>query len=393
MRSWKETVVPRLPLLIAIGMGIAATCYAVWYVQYWVWYTDLSPDEGNYIATAQRLLSDHIFSFWGHGPDAYVSPGYPLFLAFFFALFGSGIRGIYAVRYTQCVLAGATVFLTYLLGKTLTRRDSVGLIAAALILLSGGYYPYPRMMLTETLYFFLMMLSFLLAAYAEERDSPTLSLWAGVVFGITVMVRSLVVATLPFLILPRLLRHRRDRSCSLRPVRLFLAGFLIPCLPWWIRNVVTMHRLILWATQTNPFFAGLAPDVEAAGLQDPGTYLGNFRLLFHLLTTNPRATLSWMTFGKFRILFMSDDLVPMQTLSEITRNFAVYLGLPGAVLAFLSPRTRLRSLPFWIYFICIFFSVPTSRYCFQYLLLLSIFAGWLVTEAWERIRSRDIPAA
>lgn len=389
MRFWRESVQPRLPLLAAVLLSLAATGLAFQYAYLLRAYTELTPDEGNYLATARRLLSDHVFSFWGSGPDAYVSPGYPMFLAACFAVFGSGERGVAAVRVLQCLLSGGTVVLTFLLGRALTKRNAAGLIAAALVCCNCGFSIYPRMLLTESLYFFLMPLSFLLFAQAEEKDAPVRFAAAGLAFGAAVMVRSLVVSALPFLLLPRLLRRRRDRSCSLRPVWLFLAGFLLPCLPWWIRNLVTLHRLVLWATQTNPFYAGLAPDVAAAGLEDPGTYLGNFRLLFRLLAQDPVGTLSWMSLGKFRIIFMSADWAPHQAVSDLARNLTVCLGLSGAVLALASRRTRLRSLPFWAYFLCIFFSVPVSRYAYQYLLLLAIFAGWLLVAAWERIRRRN----
>ena len=271
--------------------------------------------------------------------------------------------------------------------SVLTGRDGAGLIAAALIFLNGGFYVYPRMMLTESLYFFLMMVSFVLLAEAERHERPTLSFWGGLVFGCAVMVRSLVVVTLPFLLLPRLFRHRRDRSVSLRPVLLMFIGFLIPCVPWWIRNIVTLHRLVFWATQTNPVYAGLSPDPVADGLTDPGSYAGNFRLLFGLLKKHPRATLSWMTFGKFNIIFMNNDAWPMQILTEIVRNITVCLGFAGAVLALFTREARRYALPFWAYFLCILFSVPVVRYSFQYLFLLAVFAGWLLGKTWERIRN------
>ena len=380
-------VASRLPLLFAFLMSLAAARFAYLSVDGADPAAGLSFDETNYIATAERLLTDRVFSFWGDGPDAYVSPGYPVFLTIVFALFGTGIRGITAVRLLQCLMTGATVFLTYRLGRTLTGRDACGLIAASLVFLNGGFYVYARMILTETLYFFLMMLSFVLLAEAEKRERPPLFFWGGLAFGCAVMVRSLVAVTLPFLLLPRLIRHCRDRSGSLRPVLLMLAGFLIPCVPWWIRNVITLRRLVFWATQTNPVYAGLSPDPVADGLADPGTYAGNFRLLFGLLKERPRATLSWMTFGKFNIIFMNNDAWPMQILTEIVRNVTVVLGFSGVALALFTREARRYAVPFCVYFICILFSVPVVRYSFQYLLLLAVFAGWLLGKAWERIRA------
>jgi 4-amino-4-deoxy-L-arabinose transferase-like glycosyltransferase len=129
----------RLSAWIALLLSVAAAGYALWIVPDWNAVGALSFDEENYIATAERLLTEHVFSFWGDGPDAYVSPGYPMFLTVLFAVFGVGARGVCAVRIIQCLMTGATVFLTYRLGRTLTGRDGAGLIAAALVFLNGGF--------------------------------------------------------------------------------------------------------------------------------------------------------------------------------------------------------------------------------------------------------------
>ena len=375
--------------LTAIGLSLAAFASAL-YIAYSVgqYATELSPDEGNYIAMAERLLAEHVYSFWGEGPDAYVSPGYPLFLTLCFALFGCGPRGLAVVRVLQCALAGVTVYLTFRLGRALTKRGAAGLTAALLVACNGGFYFFSRMILTETLYFFLMLLSFVLITWARESNGSLRFLAAGLCFGAAVMVRSLIVVVLPFLALPRLVQRRRDRSISLMPIWMFFAGFLVLCLPWWLRNAISLHRLVLWATQTNPVYAGIAADPVALGLSDPGSYLGNFRLLLGLLIQDPMGTLRWLSFEKFRIIFLSDVVMPKQIISEIVRNLTVNVGLCGAALGFAARRTRLATLPFWVYFLCIFFSVPSFRYAYQYLPILAIFAAWLLTAAQDAITCR-----
>ncbi|MBR1660567.1 MAG: glycosyltransferase family 39 protein [Oscillospiraceae bacterium] len=387
MGAWNKIVWPRVHWIAAAGLGLLAALAAL-YIAYTVgqYATELSPDETNYISMARRLVDEGVYSFWGKGPDAYVSPGYPLFLALCAALFGEG--SLTAARVLQCLMAGGTAALTVLLGRKLTGRTAAGVIAGVLIVCNGGYYFLSRLILTETLYFFLMMLSLLLLLRAEEKNALWRFALAGGVFGCAVMVRSLVVIILPFLALPRVLRWRKDKSVSLKPILWFFAGFLIPCLPWWLRNLVTLHKLIFWAAQTNPVFGGLHEDPEHLGYHDPGTYLGNFKLFIEFFRNDPKGMLSWMTQEKFRIIFLSDVVMPEAAITDTARNMTVSLGLCGAALGFACRRTRLQSLPFWAYLLPIFISVPSFRYAYQYLLLLAVFSGWLLTRAWDAIRER-----
>ena len=388
MRIWKEHLAPRKHILAAAALGLAAAAAAL-YIAYTVgqYATELTPDEANYIAAARRLVDEHVYSYWGEGPDAYVSPGYPLFLALCYSLFGAGPVLVWA-RVLQCLMAGGTAAMTVLLGRAITGRSGAGITAGLLVLCNGGYYFLSRLMLTETLYFFLMLLSFLLLLRAEGRGTPFAFALAGLAFGCAVMVRSLVVIMLPFLALPRLLRRRRDCSVPLMPLLWFFLGFLLPCLPWWLRNLLSLHRLIFWASQTNPVFGGLNENPVGMGYRDPGTYWGNFKLFIEFIRNDPKGMLSWMTLEKFRIIFLSDVVMPEAAITDTARNMCFSLGICGASLALVPRRTRLYALPFWAYLLPMAVSVPSFRYAYQYLLLLAVFSGWLLVSAWDAIRSK-----
>ena len=364
---------------------ITAFLYSLFYVETAGKYsTSYSPDEGNYINMAKRLLSEGVYSFWGNGPDAYVSPGFPLFLALFMKIFGTDLQGIFCIKVIQCLLSALTVFFTFMLGYLLTKKYSVGIIASTLIAINGVYAFYSCRLLTETLYYFTMMLFFVVFVLAVQRDKLWLHLLSGALLCVSVMVRPLIIIVLPFIYIPLIIRKWKQWKEMCQPILLFAAGFIIVGLPWWIRNLVTMDRLILLATQTNPIYAGLAQNVAALGLTDPGSLLGNVVLLFKLLLKDPLGTLYWMTLGKFNIIFMANSDVGYGVIfTSVVKNITLYIGLAGCVRAFFTREYRWPTIVFLIYLLSSFLFVPTQRYALQYLPFLAIFTGYILTICFQ----------
>lgn len=343
-----------------------------------------SPDEKNYIAMAQRMLEGQPYGYWSSKPDAYVSPGMPLFLVAGMAVFGTDMEGIACIKAVQCVLFALTVLLTYILGRQLTGRFGVGLMASLLVATNGLFYIYIRHLLTETLYFFTMMLFFVVFVRAVKMGRLWLHLIGGICFAVTVMVRPLVIIVAPFIYLPLVAARWRKWREILLPVLCFAIGFVAVCLPWWIRNYVVLGKVVLFATQTNPMFAGLMPDISVLGIKNPGSIMGNLKLLFRLLREDFFGTVYWMTFGKFRIIFMGNmENAQPQILSIVSRDVTVYLGLFGGIRALLSKKGWGPALAFWVYFASTFMFVPTERYSLQYIPLLAIFAGYFTVKAFD----------
>ena len=84
----RETVLKVCKVLGVVLVCAIAFAYAVVYIVRQGRFSEsYSPDEGHYIAMAQRLLTEGYYSYWGGAPDAYVSPGYPIFLTLCMAVF------------------------------------------------------------------------------------------------------------------------------------------------------------------------------------------------------------------------------------------------------------------------------------------------------------------
>ena len=397
--SGRQRLAQRAAVLLVclISFALAFLCMK----RFGFYSTDYSPDEGHYIDMARRLLSDHVYSYWGEGPDAYTPYGYPVFLAVGMAIFGSDLNGLLCLKIVHCVLIAATVLLTYLLGKMLTGKFSVGFIACFLIAFNPSYYFYGTKLLTEPLYFFYMLLFFLTFLWANQGDKPWRYTLSGALFALAMMVRPLIVVILPFVFLPSLVRNWKKWRAFLTPLLLFLAGFVAVCLPWWIRNLVTLHQFIPLATQTNPIYAGLSPALsglpesiyagpapDLTGLADPGSFSGNLKLMLQLFLDDPIGMTYWMTFGKFYIIFMQDVGTQFNALVTFIWNVNVYVGLFGALRALFTRRWWGLALVFWVYLAASFLFVPVIRYALQYLPFMAIFAGDLLVCAFTH---RDEP--
>ena len=348
-----------------------------------------SPDAQHYIAMAQRLLEEGIYSFWGNGPDAYVSPGYPLFLTACMAIFGTDVYALHSIKIIQAILVALTVFLTFCLGYLLTKKYSIGLFASFMIAINGWYGFVSRQLLTESLYYFSMLLAVTVFLIAVQSQKKWVFFLAGVCFCASIMVRPLLIIVIPFIFFPLLLRLRKK---ALIPLALFVVGFVLVGLPWWIRNIVVLHQPILLATQTNPIYAGLAKDVIAIGLKDPGTMLGNLKLLLQLLISDFTGTVYWMTFGKFNIMFMSTikTYIGLEILTNISAFLVIFPGLLGAFIALFDKSMRWASIVFWVFFASSFMFIPTSRYGMQYLFFLAIFTGYLIHLASTNVRKKQL---
>lgn len=179
----RETVLKVCKVLGVVLVCAIAFAYAVVYIVRQGRFSEsYSPDEGHYIAMAQRLLTEGYYSYWGGAPDAYVSPGYPIFLTLCMAVFGTDLQGIDAIKFVQALLSAGTVFLTFFLGWRLTKKYSVGILGALLLSVNGIYAFYAKRLLTETFFCFTMMLFFAVFVLTWEKDRWWLYLLSGALF-------------------------------------------------------------------------------------------------------------------------------------------------------------------------------------------------------------------
>ena len=176
-----------LGILIVLVLGFVMRYYAIHNYDYILTY-----DAYNYHNMAKQFLSDGILGYKpdvpSGEPNAYVTPGYPLFLSAIYAISPDENAGVYYVKIVQAVLGTLTALLAYLTARKLGGQLA-GWIVLILMIVYPTYIAMPLFLLTETLYTFLFLLYVYLQVLAFEKNKTSLYFWTGIVFGLAVMVR------------------------------------------------------------------------------------------------------------------------------------------------------------------------------------------------------------
>lgn len=434
---------------------------------------ELGGDALNYTRMANQLLTRHIYGYLGLRPDAYVTPGYPLFLAAIQWFAGGASASLAAVRVAQAMLGALTLLPFYLLARDVA-GDRAAVWSGLMLVFYPSWVRAPAYLLTETLFTFvfgwylwaqvraLLQLETVDAALPGDGLSSQVRrprwawpLAAGALLGLAVFVRPAVA---PLLVLPwiyALIRGaRRGRvtraeapstlrvataaavvrafvmSPAVRAFAVSAAGFVLVLLPWWIRNVVALHRLVLLATQTgNPLLGGMDPyglwhgSLWAGVGPDTGHQLTKaVSILFWLLRHYPWLTLKWFTVGKFSLIFLSPWLgwelptlsqvhYPVMILGWLGAMAALWSGLPcvgpaggrtgadllnagRAVVASSNDRSsgeQFLSLALVTLTVIQLAFIPESRYAYPLVGILAVFGGIALTRIFAGGEA-DVPA-
>lgn len=161
---------------------------------------------------------------------ARVGPGYELFLAGFYKIFGHHLQIIWVA---QAVLHALSALLVFLISKKIfraTAAPTIGLIAAALVALSPDQITISAMLLTETLGIFLLLATILAGyGYLEKPNFWRVTIFVAIFF-LAVMVRTPTIFLLApigaLFIWKKYWRH----------AIYFAVALVILFAPWTIRN-------------------------------------------------------------------------------------------------------------------------------------------------------------
>lgn len=282
-------------------------------------------DAGTYLLYAYNLKNFGVFgntNRWLHPadsdiavvqekikPDSLVTPGYPVFLSFFFG--GEYAKDqLEAIQYAQVILSTITILLTYAAFAPLGWPYGLG--AAFLTTLSPHLINMNLFLLTETLFCFLLMAFICLLSKVRQDSRSLLFLAIGIVFAVATLTRPWIQGYL-FVLITYLVMSKM-RVPVAKTLLIFAAAAVITS-PWIIRNLTTLGiaadpRLSVTSIQhgmyPNMMYEGQKSSLGFAYKTDPmsadlakslGSTLAELK---RRAQDKPAEYLNWYLFGKTR---------------------------------------------------------------------------------------------
>jgi 4-amino-4-deoxy-L-arabinose transferase-like glycosyltransferase len=219
----------------------------------------LHGDATGYWLIASNLYHTSEFAFYPGVPTSYRMPGYPVFLALIFSIFG---EQQIAVRVMQALLGGVLCLVIYAIGKELFQNRATALLASAgaaiyplLIYVTGWIY-------SETLFILLFWLGILFLIRWVKTQSKVNFLSGSLLIGLATYFRPEIFPLGAYLFgVFFLLRFMfKLRSAPLMGFIILQGIVLIILLPWSIRNTILWKEITLLTTSGGSnFYAGNNP--------------------------------------------------------------------------------------------------------------------------------------
>jgi 4-amino-4-deoxy-L-arabinose transferase-like glycosyltransferase len=206
----------------------------------------LSGDELFYDPVGVSLASGSGYLYEGV-PTASKCPGYPLFLASIYLLFG---HNFVAVRIAQSLLDAVMCGVIYLIAGMLFNRR-VGIVAGLLCAIHYFFLKSIQILRPDSLLICLIaLLVFYYIKWKRSLSGTDIALM-GLFSSAAVMVKP-VVALIPFIFilmeLPIVLKNNIKLTKFLKNIALFALIFFLPIIIWAVRNYNTFHSLIIFST-------------------------------------------------------------------------------------------------------------------------------------------------
>lgn len=203
-------------------------------------------DALGYHQLAINLLDSNSFSYEANGkPDALRTPGYPLFIAAIYSVFGNAP---WVVMLFQIVLDTISCMILMLtLSRLFSRR--VAIVASVFYALDPFLVFYCSTLLSDILFVFLVILSFYSFAAAHLSATGGKADWyyasCGLLLGIATLVRPISVYLPLFIALFFFVSYWKDKTRAIKVTAICFITFFLAVSPWLFRNYVTFDRLSL----------------------------------------------------------------------------------------------------------------------------------------------------
>lgn len=174
-------------------------------------------------------------------------PGYPLFLAGAFRMFGSTL---YVARIANFVLTLLICFAIFRIARFYSDDPNVPLVATLIFLFHPGVVIAEARGGVEILFIFFLVAFFAVLLKAIEKGTLRAYLVAGAVLGLLSLVRSTLLL-FPFLLLAYFFivaRSMKERRTAIVNIAVLSCAAFVVLLPWMVRNYSLVNQFVPTAT-------------------------------------------------------------------------------------------------------------------------------------------------
>ncbi|MCW3072735.1 MAG: hypothetical protein JWO44_2625 [Bacteroidetes bacterium] len=215
-------------------------------------------------------------------PDYYRTPVYPLFIAFAEMIGPEG----FSIIILQIILSVLTCYIVYRLAEQITGNRFISNTAALIVALDLPSVAMTTIVLTETLFTFLMILSFYFFTRFLKNDQRKDILYAAVFSGLLILCRPIAFC-IPLLFIAFILyKNIRSIKIFLRNTLLYGGIVLLVLSPWLARNKITFGHFFVSVIREHNLlnYQAAAVYAERYGRSLPGS----------------QSILRWKTFREFK---------------------------------------------------------------------------------------------
>ncbi len=207
----------------------------------------IQADSPEYLNIAENLIKNAAFSQSIDEPlipDCRRTPVYPLFIALF-RLTGFNLA---AIIFIQLILSVFNCFMAFKITYWLTENDKSSLFAGLIAAIDIPTIVYANLLLTETLFAALFLLSiYFLVRYLknDEERAALILIISGIFLGLSILCRPVSLFFPVVMVVLLLLFQRRNFKLFFVRIPLFLLAVIITLSPWLLRNQIVLGSPIL----------------------------------------------------------------------------------------------------------------------------------------------------
>lgn len=236
-----------------------------------VWYAAgqggrLSGDGTDYYRIATHLAEGRGFQITEGEPSGRRPPLYPAMMAL---LLKTGVPFPLSVQIFQCILGAFTAIFLFQLGKEIFNA-STGFYAALILALDYLCIRETAAVMSETLFVFFLMGSFLFLYKALSQNKNSLLAASGIFAGLSLLTRDVAIFFFPFAGL-WLFLFSGIKKGAVKRAGIYAIALALTIAPWVVRNTFLFKRPILITTTAGHTFY-LANNLNASGGRTGGDW-------------------------------------------------------------------------------------------------------------------------